>query len=113
MFDIGNYKTRTGLDARVKFAVSKPNNTNYPLMGEVFENDRWRQCSWTIDGKHISNNCPNNFDLMPNRVWIYWSLTRDSIGMIHHNEPVGNYLKVERLADGSYDWANAITVVRI
>lgn len=110
-FKVGEYKTINGSDARVKFIISDPHRTDYPLVGEVLSGTAWRLCTWNLNGSRYGTR-QTVWDLVPNKEWIYFVLTSSSIGTAYYEEPAANYIKVERLPNGNFDWANATIVVR-
>lgn len=112
LFKPGEYRTRDSFKAIVKFVMDEPYSGNYPLVGEVFDGVRWRICTWDINGKRYSGQQPNDWDLVPNKTWVYFVLTKSSIGTAYYEEPTANYIKVERLPNGDYDWSHATIVVR-
>jgi hypothetical protein len=52
-FNVGSYKTEGGYDAEVKFILREPNNSYFPLIGQIkTKNDGWMSASWARDGSY-------------------------------------------------------------
>ena len=56
-FKVGQYNTREGMIAFVRFIVQQPTNCIYVLLGESQQTDgTWIARSWTVDGRNTASS---------------------------------------------------------
>jgi hypothetical protein len=84
-FPPGDYKTRSGRDAKVLGIVPEPTETDFPLLGATLECGEWKSTCWTKDGRRNPNGTVSSRDLFrPPREW-WATVWKDAIGVLHMN----------------------------
>lgn len=111
----GEYKTRDGRRAIVRFRVQDPTNDTYPLVGEVTKmgGDGWYRCTWTDEGEN-SIYGPDCGDLIPPVRYCYKNCFEHDTGGRYETDPSEcdvsycakryGVLRLELTTQGRPDW---------
>lgn len=101
-FQVGEYKTRDGRKAFVRFVLQEPNDAIYKLIGEVQNCDgTWLRQTWKTDGSNF-DGIVSGLDLLEPKSYLYYTL--DEYGLTNFvNGP--ELLRVELMKDGRCDWS--------
>lgn len=93
----GEYKTRDGRRAIVRFRVQEPCSTSYPLVGEVQgEDGHWDRWTWTEDGVFSRLGKCNKSDLVPPVRYCYKNCFEHDTGGKFEDDPTDNPGKLKR-----------------
>lgn len=120
-FKPGEYTTRGGTRAIVRFKVQEPHVANHPLRGEALGGDgKWFAASWTPGGRHWGTT-ESVYDLLPQKQYAYCNRYPRSCGSWYPSveeaakaadESIVGRLRCELKADGSLNW-DTLTVLPV
>jgi hypothetical protein len=110
-FTPGEYKTRNGRRAIVRFRLQEPNCTQYKLMGEIECDDgTWGASSWMLSGTHDAQNPGGTLDLVPPKryKWFECGLWGLKSSCAQRPSGCGYALRAELNSDGKVNWPTLV-----
>jgi hypothetical protein len=111
-FTPGEYKTRNGRRAIVRFRLQEPNCTQYKLMGEIECDGIWAAASWTLSGTYDAHLPGGTRDLVPPKRYKWFECGVWGLSSLCPQRPsgCGYALRAELDSDGKVNWPTLVVV---